>query len=211
LTQGEGAPRAGWYDDPRQPGRLRWWDGERWTDHTEARPESPQSPQPSQPNIDAMLAAAASARHGGTDPGSRSLLPWIIGGSALLVLLLITAIVLSSSGGNGAEAGTAVGDPLAADRTAQELTRTAQTAIETYGVDHNASYAGATPTELVTIESTLEGADLSVAATAVGYSISVGSESGNTFTIVRNQDGSVSFTCTTTGYGGCPTGGNWGF
>lgn len=30
--------REGWYDDPRVPGQLRWWDGTAWTDHTHARP-----------------------------------------------------------------------------------------------------------------------------------------------------------------------------
>lgn len=32
-----GAPRttpAGWYDDPFEPGLLRYWDGGDWTDHT---------------------------------------------------------------------------------------------------------------------------------------------------------------------------------
>ncbi len=29
-------PAKGWYDDPTSPGRLRWWDGERWTELTRA-------------------------------------------------------------------------------------------------------------------------------------------------------------------------------
>jgi hypothetical protein len=30
-------PVAGWYDDPAQPSRLRYWDGTAWTDHTWAK------------------------------------------------------------------------------------------------------------------------------------------------------------------------------
>ena len=29
-----GSPEAGWYKDPQGVSRLRWWDGNRWTDHT---------------------------------------------------------------------------------------------------------------------------------------------------------------------------------
>jgi hypothetical protein len=28
----------GWYRDPSQPGALRWWDGERWSEHRAAAP-----------------------------------------------------------------------------------------------------------------------------------------------------------------------------
>src|SRR6476646_8753713 len=32
------APIAGWYDDPRDPARLRYWDGSAWTEHLRAKP-----------------------------------------------------------------------------------------------------------------------------------------------------------------------------
>jgi hypothetical protein len=32
------SPAAGWYADPRSVGRLRWWDGSRWTEHVTSAP-----------------------------------------------------------------------------------------------------------------------------------------------------------------------------
>ena len=32
----QGAQPANWYPDPHGQARLRWWDGERWTEHTSA-------------------------------------------------------------------------------------------------------------------------------------------------------------------------------
>ena len=31
-------PIANWYPDPADPTRVRWWDGESWTEHTQPRP-----------------------------------------------------------------------------------------------------------------------------------------------------------------------------
>src|SRR5262245_47059322 len=44
---------AGWFDDPENPGMLRWWDGERWTDHREPRPEA--RPQPEHDDDDVFV------------------------------------------------------------------------------------------------------------------------------------------------------------
>jgi hypothetical protein len=32
-------PPAGWYNDPEFPGRQRWFDGNRWTDHYQNAPQ----------------------------------------------------------------------------------------------------------------------------------------------------------------------------
>jgi hypothetical protein len=52
-------PAAGWYDDPSSAQHSRWWDGERWTDHTRlvtaqpvlagGTPTSPTGPPPPSP------------------------------------------------------------------------------------------------------------------------------------------------------------------
>lgn len=101
----------------------------------------------------------------------------------------------------------------AKDAEAKEMVRTAQTATETYAVDHNGSYAGVTPALLDKIEPTLDAARLTVtpAASDKGYTLKVtAKDTGNAFTLVRNDDGSTTFSCTVLGSGGCPTGGNWG-
>jgi uncharacterized RDD family membrane protein YckC len=36
VPQGEGGQKADWYPDPQGQARLRYWDGQRWTDHTSA-------------------------------------------------------------------------------------------------------------------------------------------------------------------------------
>lgn len=101
----------------------------------------------------------------------------------------------------------------AKDATAKEAVRTAQTASETYGTDNNGSYTGATVAKLQSIESTLNGANaLSVTPTATGkgYTVAVtGKDTLNVFKILRADDGTLTYTCTTVNTGGCPSSGNW--
>ncbi len=46
LTPVQGTP--GWFDDPHTPGVTRYWDGQRWTDHSfgEPLPPAPVGPRP---------------------------------------------------------------------------------------------------------------------------------------------------------------------
>jgi type IV pilus assembly protein PilA len=107
----------------------------------------------------------------------------------------------------------------ARDADAKTLARTAQTAIETYGTDNGGSYAGATPAALITIEETLNEADLtapengdalSVTSNADTYTVTVDSQNTpNDFSINRAANGTVTLTCTVANSDGCPNGGNW--
>jgi len=50
-------PQPGWYTDPGDPTRQRWWDGERWTDHT-TEPAAQPPPGPALPPPPSASAAA---------------------------------------------------------------------------------------------------------------------------------------------------------
>ena len=46
---------AGWFDDQQNPGMLRYWDGQAWTDHRAPRP----APQPQAPVYQAPVERVA--------------------------------------------------------------------------------------------------------------------------------------------------------
>jgi prepilin-type N-terminal cleavage/methylation domain-containing protein len=106
----------------------------------------------------------------------------------------------------------------ARDASAKEAVRTAQTAMETYGTDHNGDLTGADAAALKSIEPTLPtpGAASFVATPGAGgaYEISVWSSTGTKFTITRaanSAGGATTFSCDKPGEGGCPSpDGNWG-
>jgi type IV pilus assembly protein PilA len=105
------------------------------------------------------------------------------------------------------------------DAAAKSQARTAQTASETLATDHNGDYSfGSTTASLQTVEATLN--DTSSATlqapsgvTTTGYTVtSKSNTTGDSFSITRAADGTVSRTCSAgTGSGnpgGC-VGGTW--
>jgi type IV pilus assembly protein PilA len=99
----------------------------------------------------------------------------------------------------------------AKDADAKAAARTAQTAMETFGVDNGGKYGTATDTALKNIEPTLT--DYTIGLTNLGdktYTVTVNSEvSGQTFSIMRYSNGVTDSDCTVEGEVGCPTGGKW--
>ena len=106
----------------------------------------------------------------------------------------------------------------AKDASAKEAARTAETSMETFATDNGGSYANATPAALQNIESTLNGASLTVPThTATTYKVTVTSSTGNAFSIQRNANGTTVLSCTPANTDGCPASsaatapdGDWG-
>jgi type IV pilus assembly protein PilA len=107
------------------------------------------------------------------------------------------------------------------DASAKELARTGETVAETYATDNNGLYTGMTNVVLHGLEPTIQTATgnnnayLSAAtpdSTNKGYTVTATATDGNTFSIVRADDGSITRTCTPTATGassgGC-VGGSW--
>lgn len=98
----------------------------------------------------------------------------------------------------------------AEDADAKAGARTVQTAMETYATDNDNSYAGATDVLLEGVEETLVDVDFALSGLAADtYTITVTSDTGNTFSISRAASGSTTYACTVNGEGGCPTTGIW--
>lgn len=125
----------------------------------------------------------------------------------MLILGILAAIALPAFFNQKEKAG---------DAKAKEYTHSAQVAIETYSTENEGEYTGATPAILQGIEPSLENAEgLAVTGlagaglpTANTYDVTVEGTSG-TFSI-ENNEGSLTFTCSGGGNGGCPEGGEWG-
>ena len=100
----------------------------------------------------------------------------------------------------------------AKDSDAKASVKTMQTAMETYSTDHNGSYDGADLAALVLIEPAIndapQGADGTVVPDVVDgdttFTVTVTSETGNTFSIEREASGTTVLECTAAGTAGCP-------
>jgi type IV pilus assembly protein PilA len=104
------------------------------------------------------------------------------------------------------------------DASAKAQARTAQTAAETLATDNNGSYANTTLAALQTTEATLNDTNSATLqaptnVTATSYTVSSTSNStGDTFSITRNANGTVTRSCTIGSGSGSPggcVGGSW--
>ena len=108
----------------------------------------------------------------------------------------------------------------ARDADAKAAVRTAETAMETYATDNDGEYTAADVAALENIEDTLTSATLAVnlnggatpagVPSATGYQVTVTSDTGNEFWIIRSAPGAATLGCDPAGDGGCPPSGDWG-
>jgi type IV pilus assembly protein PilA len=99
----------------------------------------------------------------------------------------------------------------ARDAGAKQAAGTAHTTMEIVARDQDGDYTGITAEDLIDEEPTLSGAALSEPETTEeGFTVRVGSPTGNTFSIARQPSGDLDFDCITRGQAGCPENGNWG-
>jgi type IV pilus assembly protein PilA len=153
------------------------------------------------------LRAKLGARLNGDSEAGFTLIELLV---VMLILGILAAIALPAFFNQREKAG---------DAKAKETVHTAQVAIETYATEHNGSYEEADNAKLHAIEPSLPALEAGPPKITIGdeseggkpgYVITVTSESasGNTFT-VENEEGTLSYSCTTGGKGGCPTGEEW--
>ena len=120
----------------------------------------------------------------------------------LIILGLLAAIAIAAFTGQQNKAH---------DADAKTAARTAQTAMETYFVEHK-SYSGADVAELQDVQPALRDAPNLVVnqATSDTFEIQTSSTSTNpvTFTVNRSQNGTIDRSCTPPNTGGCK-GGAW--
>jgi len=117
----DGSPQAGWYDDPENPGQLRWWDGERWGDQRRPAPGADTGATAATPGVAATPPVAGATGAAGAAAVRVDTWLW----QSIVVTLLcclpigIVAIIFSAQ----AQAAINVGD----HAKAQEKARLAKT------------------------------------------------------------------------------------
>ncbi|MFI6036595.1 DUF2510 domain-containing protein [Streptomyces sp. NPDC051315] len=88
----------GWYRDPSDPHRERWWDGTTWTEHRRAPRVPAPAPVPPAPEGFGPPVACAGGRSGRA--GAVAL---VVAGAVLVAAIVTGVVVLGANGGNGTE------------------------------------------------------------------------------------------------------------
>ena len=85
---------AGWYEDPSDPGQVRWWNGIAWTDHTQPKPDLDAIADAESAELEASFAGpAADRRPRGRVASTSTSASWLLAFSPILFLLTAVAVV----------------------------------------------------------------------------------------------------------------------
>ena len=70
MSDDQALPAAGWYPDPADASRIRWWDGQKWTEHvavsTLGQPSAPSSGTSPSSDTSAPVPATRAGRNAQT-------------------------------------------------------------------------------------------------------------------------------------------------
>lgn len=150
---------TGWYPDPADPRRARYWDGQQWTDRTQPLPAAvaPQPPTPPRHEApDASGRAPLTAARPGLPDDPSSPLPrrgsrWTVGIAAVAVILVavVAVVALMRPVGLGqpepsSSAGLADTEDPDTEASAQDVVEPSETADEPDAVDDGTGGSPAT-------------------------------------------------------------------
>lgn len=101
MTHHRGVP-PGWYDDGTGSGALRWWDGQRWTEHRDRAPAQPASYPGFAPPGAGHPRPVGAGHHTAVPTKRRRSWAWPVT-LTLVAVVVIGVFLLSLSGGSKSE------------------------------------------------------------------------------------------------------------
>jgi|GEM_PF-1612381 len=85
---------AGWYEDPSDPGKVRWWNGIAWTDHTQPKPDLDAVADAETAALEQTFNASSTAtRARGRVASTSTSASWLLAFSPVLWVLAVTAAI----------------------------------------------------------------------------------------------------------------------
>ena len=84
---------AGWYEDPSDPGKVRWWNGIAWTDHTQAKPDLDADANAETAELEQKFHESGTTRPRGRVLSTSTSASWLLAFSPILFVLAATAAI----------------------------------------------------------------------------------------------------------------------